>query len=128
VADYGAKERKMIKTSSSLDNWNIELKSLPKIINQVKKVAPDVYLVGFKAEYNVSDEELVERALQRMNDAEMDLIVANDVARENVGFGTDTNEVFIVSSDGIMEHISILEKHEIAKLLLSQVRRRIDRL
>jgi phosphopantothenoylcysteine decarboxylase/phosphopantothenate--cysteine ligase len=128
VADYGAKERKMIKTSSSLDNWNIELKSLPKIINQVKKVAPDVYLVGFKAEYNVSDEELVKRALKRMNDAEMDLIVANDVARENVGFGTDTNEVFIVSPDGVMDHISVLKKHEIAKLLLSQIRRRMDRL
>ena len=62
----------------------------------MKTVDSRVYLVGFKAEYSVSDRELIDRSYKRMIEAGMDLIVANDVARKNTGFGTDTNEVFII--------------------------------
>jgi len=127
ASDYGANERKMIKTPSGMKDWNIELKALPKIINHVKKAAPDAFLVGFKAEYDVSDEELIERAISRMPDAEMDLIVANDVARDRVGFGTDTNEVFIIAADGVVEHVPVTGKEEIAKRLLYAVKERIGR-
>ncbi len=30
---------------------------------------------------------------------EIDMIVANDVIRRNTGFGTDTNEVFIIDRE-----------------------------
>jgi len=124
AADYGAKERKLIKTPSGMNDWNIELRALPKIINQVKKAAPDLFLVGFKAEYDVSDEELVERAASRMPAAEMDLIVANDVSRDRVGFGTDTNEVFIIAEEGVVDHVPVTGKEEIARHLLTAVKER----
>ncbi len=127
VSDYGPSERKMIKTPSSMEKWRIELKPIPKIIERVKKAYPEVYLVGFKAEYGISDEELVKRAISRLKEVDMDLIVANDVARENVGFGTDTNEVFIIDGEDNVIHLPVMGKNEIAQRLLTVVKERIEK-
>jgi len=126
AADYGLKERKMIKTPSGREGWNLELRPAPKIIERVKKEDPDVFLVGFKAEFDVSDEELVERASRRMVEVGMDMVVANDVARDNVGFGTDTNEVFIIDRKGNVTHIKLKSKREIACRLLTLAKENID--
>ena len=126
AADYGARDREMIKTPSGRKRWNVELRPVPKIIEHVKKADPDVFLVGFKAEFNVSDEELVERASTRMEEAGMDLAVANDVARESAGFGTDTNEVFIVDRGGNATH-QLGSKREIAESIITIVEEKLGR-
>jgi phosphopantothenoylcysteine decarboxylase/phosphopantothenate--cysteine ligase len=126
ASDYGVTDRKLMKTPSGMERWHLELKPKPKIIGHVKKANPDIYLVGFKAEYDVSDEELVERATSRMREADMDLIVANDVARENVGFGTETNEVFVIDKDGTVTHIPLTVKREIARQLLTIVKEKVN--
>jgi phosphopantothenoylcysteine decarboxylase/phosphopantothenate--cysteine ligase len=127
AGDYAAKERKMIKTPSGIESWTIELKALPKIVEQVKRVDPEIFLVGFKAEYNVSDEELVKRAKRRMGEAGMDIIVANDVARKNAGFASDTNEVFIIDREGNVTHIPVTGKDEIARRLLTMIQEKVDK-
>ena len=114
------------KTPSSKGEWIIKLKPLPKITENVKTITPDIYLVGFKAEYNIRDEELIERAYKRMRQSEMDLIRANDVAREGSGFGTDTNEVFIIDSNYNKEHL-ISSKLEIAEKILDHIKNTLDR-
>ena len=121
AADFGLEERDMVKTSSSMGSWRIDLVSRPKIIERVKKVTPGIFLVGFKAEFGVSDEELVKKAQARMASGGMDLIVANDVGREKVGFGHDTNEAFIIAADSVVEHIHVTSKDEIARRLLTVV-------
>jgi phosphopantothenoylcysteine decarboxylase/phosphopantothenate--cysteine ligase len=122
AADYGASERKMEKTPSGKDEWNIRLNPLPKIVENVKKIDPDIYLVGFKAEYNLSDDQLIKRAYERMIDAGMDLIVANDVSRDKTGFGTDTNEVFIIDGSKKVEHVQLVDKYVVASRILDVVR------
>ncbi|MFH0850109.1 MAG: bifunctional phosphopantothenoylcysteine decarboxylase/phosphopantothenate--cysteine ligase CoaBC [Candidatus Bathyarchaeota archaeon] len=122
AADYGAADRKMEKTPSGKNEWVLQLKPLPKIVENVKKVDPEVYLVGFKAEYGVSDEELIDRAYKRLKGAGMDLIVANDVARKGVGFGTETNEVFIVDGARTVTHLDIMSKREVARCILDCVK------
>jgi phosphopantothenoylcysteine decarboxylase/phosphopantothenate--cysteine ligase len=119
AADFGPEERDMVKTSSSLESWRIDLVSRPKIIDRVKKVTPEIFLVGFKAEYGVSDEELVKKAQARMEAGGIDLIVANDVARAKVGFTHDTNEAFIIDRDGGREHLTLRGKEKIASRLLT---------
>lgn len=126
ASDYGPADRTMEKTPSGRERWSLNLKPLPKIIEQVKRVDPKVYLVGFKAEFNVSNETLVERAYQRMKTVGMDLIVANDVSRKNVGFGTDTNEVFIVDHERNVVHIPISGKDEISERLLTMIQKKLD--
>jgi phosphopantothenoylcysteine decarboxylase/phosphopantothenate--cysteine ligase len=127
AADYKMSERKMVKTPSGLDKWTVEFSPLPKIIEQVKKVDPNVFLVGFKAEYAISDEELISRAQKRMEEAEMDLVVANDVARKDVGFGTDTNEVFIIDKAGKVIHVSLEEKEKVAEKILNEMVERLGK-
>jgi phosphopantothenoylcysteine decarboxylase/phosphopantothenate--cysteine ligase len=125
AADYGLPHKTMEKTPSGKNEWILHLKPLPKIVERVKKIDPDIYLVGFKAEYNISDEELIERAYDRLIGASMDLIVANDVAREKTGFGTDTNEVFIISPDRKIDHIDLTDKYTVASKILDFVRNHI---
>jgi phosphopantothenoylcysteine decarboxylase/phosphopantothenate--cysteine ligase len=125
AADYGAADRKMEKTPSGKKEWVLQLKPLPKIVENVKKADPEVYLVGFKAEYGVSDEELIDRAYKRLKGAGMDLIVANDVARKGVGFGTDTNEVFIIDVMQNVTHLDIMNKRVVAGRILDIIKERI---
>ena len=118
AADYGLPERKNEKTPSGKDEWNLQLKPLPKIVKNVKTIDPNVYLVGFKAEYNLTNEELIDRAYKRMNETGMDLIVANDVSKENTGFGTDTNEVYIIDKKKNIEHVALTSKYDVASKIL----------
>ena len=125
AADYGAADRKMEKTPSGKKEWVLRLKPLPKIIENVKRINPEVYLVGFKAEYGVSDEELIDRAHRRLKDSGADLMVANDVARKGVGFGTETNEVFIVDGARSVTHLDIMDKREVAGRILDIVKEHV---
>jgi phosphopantothenoylcysteine decarboxylase/phosphopantothenate--cysteine ligase len=96
------------------------------MIDQVKKVSPRTFLVAFKAEYNVSDHELVERARKRLKDSKADLIVANDVGRKGVGFQTDTNEVFIVGKGGEAVHVKSAPKQDVAKRLFDFINEKMQ--
>jgi len=125
AADYKPTEKPDIKVPSKQKQWNIELRPLPKIIEQVKKVKPDVFLVGFKAEYNITNEDLIRRATKRMKEAVMDVVVANDVARDKVGFNTDTNEVFIIDKQGEVLHVPVSDKTEVAEKLLTLVKEKM---
>jgi len=125
ASDWGPAVRDMVKTPTERERWSIELRTLPKIVAQVKKTDPDICLVGFKAEYDVSDDTLIDRAHSRLREMGMDLIVANDVSREDAGFGTDTNEVFIIDPEKNVTHIPITGKEDIAQRLLTIVRKKL---
>ncbi|MHC1635603.1 MAG: bifunctional phosphopantothenoylcysteine decarboxylase/phosphopantothenate--cysteine ligase CoaBC [Candidatus Methanospirareceae archaeon] len=82
-----------------------------KLIDVVRKEYPDLIIVGFKAETNVTEEELIKRAIERMEKSELDMMVANDVGKG--GMGTDDNEVYIIR-DGekgrIIKHVKGVKK------------------
>lgn len=93
----------------------LKLVSAPRVLDGVRKLAPDAFVVGFKAEYDVSDEELLEAAKDKLAEG-LDMVVANDVARSGAGFGTDTNEVVIVTPSGSKPMRAM--KVEIARAIL----------
>ncbi|UCC27248.1 MAG: bifunctional phosphopantothenoylcysteine decarboxylase/phosphopantothenate--cysteine ligase CoaBC [Candidatus Bathyarchaeota archaeon] len=105
---------------------DVKLETTPKIIDIVKETSPNAFLVAFKAEYNVSDETLVQNAHQRLKQARADLIVANDVARKGVGFRVETNEIFIVDGRKEVVHVPLTTKREAAKSLLGVVAKKIQ--
>jgi len=96
----------------------LKLKSTPKIIDEAKKTSPKTFLVAFKAEYKLSDRDLVDNAYKRLKTSHANLIVANDVCRQGVGFQTDTNEVFVINKDKRVMHMPLTSKQEIARKLL----------
>lgn len=100
---------------------NVRLIPTPKIIDAVKEVAPEVFMVAFRAEHGKTDDDLIESAYERLKSAQADLIVVNDVARAGAGFGGDTNEVYIIDKAKKTIHISLRSKRNIAKEILDIV-------
>ncbi|HDI13144.1 MAG: bifunctional phosphopantothenoylcysteine decarboxylase/phosphopantothenate--cysteine ligase CoaBC [Hadesarchaea archaeon] len=94
----------------------LKLVRAPRILDNARDRVPNAFIVGFKAEYGVTDEELVSIARSKLEGHGLDMVVANDISRPGAGFGTETNEVVMVSSDRVKFVRST--KAEIAKIIL----------
>lgn len=79
-------------------------------------------VVGFAAE----TDDLVANARAKLVRKGCDLVVANDVTREDSGFGSATNRVTLVSESGIRE-LPTLTKEEVAAHLLDEAERLLRR-
>ena len=84
------------KIPSGRRSMGITLTPTPKVIEHIRRRAPDACLVGFKAEAGVSVEELVLRAASRMKEIGCDLMVANLL--EDVG--DEASRAVILDGEG----------------------------
>lgn len=123
VSDFEVVQRKNKKIDSK-SSLSIDLKPTLKIIRQIKKVNPNIFLVGFKAEFNITRKELINRAKKQIFDAGTDIVVANDVSQDECGFGSDKNEVLIIGDDVLT--VSLASKDEIAKTLMDVISKSIS--
>jgi len=109
ISDY--KPVDLIKGKISSDNvkeLNVNMKLTPKILDIARRKDYTLFIIAFKAETNVSRTELIDRAYDRLLKSESDLIVANDVGRDDIGFNSKDNEVYIINKE---KHITHIEKH-----------------
>jgi phosphopantothenoylcysteine decarboxylase/phosphopantothenate--cysteine ligase len=118
VSDFAPIEKENSKISSSID-LSLKFKPTEKIIKQIKDINPEIFLVGFKAEYNIHDNEMIKLAKEQIKTAGTDLVVANDVSIKDCGFGSDNNEVILI--DGEILKIKISPKKEIAKIIFDRI-------
>ena len=100
---------------------NLQLTATKKIIKTVKERFPKTFVTAFKAEYGLKDEDLALKALETLKSSGSDLVVANNVARDDIGFGSDFNEVFIETRNGEVKHLPRATKNEIANGILDIV-------
>lgn len=122
VSDFEFKkmdDKKMDSNSSLFLN----LKPTTKIIRQIKKINQNIFLVGFKAEFNVSREDIINCARKQISDAGTDLVIANDISKEGCQFGSDNNEVLIVD-DNVLA-VPLASKKEIAKTIFDVISKKI---
>jgi phosphopantothenoylcysteine decarboxylase/phosphopantothenate--cysteine ligase len=75
-------------------------------------------LVGFAAE----TQDLIANAQEKLKKKNIDLIVVNDVSREDAGFEADTNAVKILYRDGRLEELPLAPKEEVADQLLDRIK------
>jgi len=90
----------------------IRLEATPDILASLVALEKRPYLVGFAAETGSYD-----TAIQKAISKGVDLTVANDVAAEGSGFGSDTNQVALIDSEGMIERWPLLTKVEVARRL-----------
>jgi len=123
ASDYIPKNQYSKKIKSTRNSLTIELKKAPKIIDQIKKLQKDVFLIGFKAETDISKKELVVRAKQKLKDSKADMIIANDIGKK---YFKDTryNELLIVDSKTVVT-IGRNKKERISKLICKNIEKRI---
>jgi len=118
VSDFAPINKKGSKISSSID-LSLEFKPTEKIIKQIKKLNPKIFLIGFKAEYDISKENMINLAKKQREEAGTDLVIANDVSIKGCGFGSEDNQVILVD-DNIVE-IPQCSKKEIAKVVFDKL-------
>ena len=123
VSDFTPISKEDSKISSSY-NLSLEFEPIAKIIQKIKKINEDIFLVGFKAEYNISEERMIKCAQTQMKDAGTDLVVANDVSNEGCEFGSETNEVILVSNE--IKKVSLSSKKEIAKSVFDEISEKLN--
>lgn len=118
VADYRAKIVADNKIKKNDQEFTLTLEKNPDILwelGQKKRIGQ--VLVGFAAE----TQNLLEYAKGKLTKKNLDLIVANDVTKQNAGFNTDTNLIKIIDRDGTIKDFPLLAKKELAKAILNEV-------
>jgi len=94
------------------------LEATPDILAELgQRRRPGQVLVGFAAE----TELLPERAKAKLAAKGVDLIVANDVSADGVGFDHDTNQVTIFGADGSAVGVPLSAKDAVADAVLDRV-------
>ena len=92
----------------------------PDILSELGRTRGEsrTLLVGFAAE----TKDLLNHAREKLKGKNLDMIVANDVSREDAGFETDTNAVKILYRDGRTEELPLMAKQEVADHLLDRIK------
>lgn len=118
VADYRPVAPSLQKLKKINDEvHSIELVENPDIIAGVAAANKDkpspIYVVGFAAETN----DVVEYAKSKRARKQLDMIIANDVSDQSIGFASDDNAVWVITSSDTLERIEKLNKNELARQL-----------
>ncbi len=118
ITDYKPSERTPGKIDSrSQESITMRLVRTGKAIQMLRKASPDVDIVAFRAVYGPVEDPVAEfRMLQ--SEAGVMMIVINDVSRREVGFGSDLNEVTIVTQSLKILKTGMRPKKEIARIVV----------
>lgn len=103
--------------SRIIPRLTLELETTPKVIKQAAQ-RPRL-LVAFAAE-TASNNELLEKAREKLAEYKADLLVANNVSSSLGGFGKEFLDVAIIDSKGIIKK-GILSKYEISRFIMDYV-------
>ena len=74
-------------------------------------------VIGFAAETN----NLIEYAKEKIVKKNLDYIVANDISKKDIGFGSDDNEVYIIDRHNNIKKIDKSNKNNIAKAIVDEI-------
>lgn len=123
VADYRPgkpSDKKIKKDQGGLKS--IDLETTPDILKEVasrkkKEGCGPGLTVGFAAE----TDDILKNAQKKMQDKELDLIIANDVSRADTGIAADDNQVTVIWKDGKNQEIPQMDKVQLSELLIEEI-------
>lgn len=125
VSDYTVESPGKTKIKSNSEKMVVKLKKVPKIINEIKKIQKSVFLVGFKAETDVSRKKLVALSRKKLEESCADLIIANDIGKK---YRKDPSKNNVILVDSKKESMSgWKDKGEIARLVCRDIEYRFRR-
>lgn len=117
VSDYRPAERHSQKIKKTEGKLILHLERNPDILYELGKKKGKKILVGFAAESN----NLKKYAEGKLKSKNLDLIAANDITRQDAGFGSETNQGFLMDKKGEIEYLPIMSKHEMSNIILDRV-------
>jgi phosphopantothenoylcysteine decarboxylase/phosphopantothenate--cysteine ligase len=114
VADYRPQHLAPAKIKKTQGLPSIDLEENPDILAGLRDVAPRAVTVGFAAETH----DLERYALDKLARKRVDFLVANDVSRKDIAFGSEANEVTVYRRDAPPVFFSRRPKSELSSFLL----------
>ena len=120
IADYRPADPRADKRPKDAASWQVELEPTVDVARALgQQRANGQVLVAFGADHGV---EGLTRKRGMLDDKNVDLVVYNDVGREDIGFDSDDNEVTLVSRAGDRQ-VDKAPKEEVAAAVLDEVER-----
>jgi len=101
----------------------LELEQIPDLVAALgkEKEGQRVFRLGFAAEGS----DLAAKGIEKMQKKGLQAIVANDISRQDIGFGSDHNEGVMLFADGSREELPRMTKREMADRILDLVKPRL---
>jgi phosphopantothenoylcysteine decarboxylase / phosphopantothenate---cysteine ligase len=119
-ADFRAADVAAQKIKKSAEAPVLALRHTDDILATTRTLRkPGAVVMGFALE--TTDVET--NAIAKLERKGLDFIVANDATEVGAGFGTDTNRVVVLSASGDRESLPLMQKTELADLLLDRIAR-----
>ena len=120
VADYRPKTIHLQKMKKQVGDSSLELERTTDILLTLGQRKSHQLLIGFAAETNNVEAYAKEKLFKK----NADYIVANDVTREDSGFGTDTNTVVVIGKENYSKQFENMTKKELATKLFETIMER----
>ena len=119
VADYHVAKPASQKLKKTAARMSIELDPTVDILAEIGRYKGDRLLIGFAAE----TQNLVAEGRRKMETKNADMVVANLVSTEGIGFGTDVNEVTLVMRTGEVIALPRASKLDVAHQIFDHAMR-----
>ena len=116
VADYRVRHAAAQKIKGKRD-LTLDLVPNPDILAEVAARATGAFVVGFAAETN----DVVANARAKLEAKRIDLLVANDVSRRDIGFDAEDNEVLLIDRWGGSRALPRMAKSAVADAILDEI-------
>jgi len=116
VADYRAQHPAAAKIKGKRD-LTLELTPNPDILAEVAGRRTGAFIVGFAAETH----DVAANARAKLDSKGIDLLVANDVSQQGIGFDADENEVLLLDRWGGTRALPRMPKTDAANMILSHI-------
>ena len=118
VSDYTPVRVFDKKVKKQDGNLSIEFKRTQDILKYVGDNKSDNQkVIGFAAETN----NLIEYAKEKIIKKNLDYIVANDISKKDIGFGSEDNEVYIIDKHDNIKKIDKNSKTNVAKAIVDEI-------
>jgi phosphopantothenoylcysteine decarboxylase/phosphopantothenate--cysteine ligase len=121
VADYrpALPSTQKIKKSTGIPKIAFEGTTdiLAAVANEKSKLGYPQVTVGFAAE----SQDLLKNARQKLEEKNLDLIIANDISTADAGIAVDDNRVTILDAGGGQEDLPLMDKFDVAQHVLERV-------
>ena len=117
VADYRPLQRSESKLKKQAEELTLQLTRNPDILAELGRLEQRPFLVGFAAETG----NLRKFALRKLQEKNLDMIVANDVSQPDAGFNVETNRALLLFRDGRSVDCPLMSKDELANVILDHI-------
>ncbi len=121
VADYRPARTARDKVKKGRAVWRVTLKANPDLLQAVQMYRQEHgrprWVVGFAAE----SRQDVDLALEKLRRKGLDVLLLNDITRQDAGFAVDTNQGVIVDRWGHRQPFPLMSKMRVAHLLVAWV-------